>query len=212
MKMEKKKKYNQRGFLKVKSPAMMKEYYNKPELTASTKQNGWIDTGDLAEIDENGFIFIYGRKTNSIKLQNGDYVYLFDIANKIKENDFIDDVVVLKMPTIDNDNNLVAHIVWDESVSSDDKKSYIELLNKQLDNFLPNEIKVSAYAEHDIMLPYSPTTLKKDMNKMAKQSSGYVQVIDGNMHNIEFILNENGKYLKKCAIIVKDKVKSLTRK
>lgn len=205
-------KYNQRGFLKIKSPAMMKEYYNKPELTLLTKQNGWIDTGDLAEIDENGFIFVYGRNTNSIKLQNGDLVYLFDIANKIKANEFIDDAVVLKMPTINNDNNLVAHIVWSKNVSIEDKQFYIEILNKQMDELLPNEVELSAYAEHDVMLPYSPTTLKKDMNKMSKQSSGYVQVIDGNMYNIEFILNENGKYLKNCAIIVKDRVKSLTRK
>lgn len=47
--------YNKRGELWAKSQSAMKCYYNKPELTAKTKVDGWIHTGDLAEIDENGF-------------------------------------------------------------------------------------------------------------------------------------------------------------
>ena len=204
--------YNQRGELRIKSNSAMKEYYNKPELTKQTKVNGWICTGDLAEIDDNGFIYIWGRVKDSIKLQNGNELHLFDVANKIKENEFIDDAIVLSMPTEENCNNLVAHIVWSGSPSENDKQTYIETMNEQLDKFLPSDVEVSAYSEHDIMLPYSPTTLKKDKNKMSSQTSGYVQVIDGKLNNIEFILNENGKYSQKCAIMIKDRVKSLRRK
>ena len=204
--------YNQRGELRIKAKSSMKCYYNKPELTAETKVDGWIKTGDLAEIDDKGFIYIWGRVKDSIKLQNGNELYLFDIANKLKENEFIDDCIVLSMPTEENENNLVAHIVWSDTVASEDKKTYIELMNEQLSSFLPDEVQVSAYSEHDIMLPYSPTTLKKDKNKMAKQTTGYIQTIDGEINNIEFILKENGKYSQKCAIIEKDRVKKLKRK
>ena len=78
--------------------------------------------------------------------------------------------------------------------------------------YLPNDIELSAYAEHDIMLPFSPTTLKKDKSKMSQQLTGYYQLIDGKMHSIEYILNSNGNYTKKCDIIVKDRVKTLNRK
>ena len=92
------------------------------------------------------------------------------------------------------------------------KKDFIEQLNDQLSDIYTEDIKVSAYSEHEGMLPYSPTTLKKDKNRMSKQTSGYVQVIDGELNNIEFILNDNGKYSQKCAIIKKDKVRNLKRK
>ena len=204
--------YNQRGELRIQSKSAMKEYYNKPKLTNEVKVNGWIKTGDLAEIDERGFQYIWGRVKDSIKLSNNTEIYLFDIANKIKENDFIDDAIVLSMPTEENDNNLVAHIVWNDQALLGDKKNYIEIMNEQLRGFLPNGVEVSAYSSHDTMLPYSPTTLKKDKNKMSKQTKGYVQVVDGKLNNIEFILNENGKYSQKCAIIEKDKIRSLFRK
>ena len=204
--------YNQRGELRIKSKSAMKGYYNKPELTAKTKVDGWIRTGDLAEIDNNGFIYIWGRVKDSIKLFDKQELHLFDVANKLKENDFIDDAIVLSMPTEENENNLVAHIVWSDIASEELKQEYIEKMNEELIKFLPNGIEVSAYSEHEVMLPYSPTTLKKDKNKMSKQTSNYIQVIDGEMHNIEFILNESGKYSQKCAIMIKGKVKSLTRK
>ena len=204
--------YNHRGELRIKSKSAMKEYYNKPELTAQTKVDGRILTGDLAEIDENGFIYIWGRVKDSIKLSDGQELHLFDVANKLKENDFIDDAIVLSMPTEENDSNLVAHIVWTDNVLEEEKKEYIRVMNEQLSAFLPNEVKVSAYSFHDVMLPYSPTTLKKDKNRMSKQTTGYIQVIDGQVNSIEYILNKNGKYSQKCAIIDERKVKSLKRK
>lgn len=203
--------YNQRGELWVKTQTGMKEYYNKPELTAKTKVDGWIHTGDLAEIADNGLIYVWGRMNDTINLDN-DKVYYFDIANKIKANDFISDAVVLPMPTEENDNNLVAHIVWDDSVSKDDEQAYIEIINYELRKFLPSEITVSAYYIHDTKLPVSPTAFKTDKIKMAGETTGYVQVIDGKMNDVEFILNNSGKYSQKCAIIDNEKIKILKRK
>ena len=204
--------YNQRGELRVKSNSQMKEYYNKPELTSKAIVDGWICTGDMAEIDENGFLYIWGRFSNCIKSNNGINIYLFDIENMLRQNDFIKDVMVLSIPTNENVNNLVAHIVWNDNVLEDSKEQYIEIMNCQLRKYLPNDIELSAYAEHDVMLPYSPTTLKKDKSKMSQQTAGYYQLIDGKMYSIEYILNSNGNYTRKCDIIVEDKVKTLNRK
>ncbi len=204
--------YNQRGELRVKAKSQMKGYYNKPELTEQSLVDGWVKTGDMVEIDDSGFLYVWGRLNGSIKLSDGKELYLFDIENKIRENNFIHDVVVLPMPTEENNNSLVAHIVWDNSVSENDKKYNMERMNKELERFLPSEVEVSAYYVHDLMLPYSPTTLKKDKNKMSKQTSGYIQVKDGKLHNVEFILNQNGRYTQKCDIMTGGKVKTLIRK
>lgn len=185
--------YNQRGELRVKSKSAMKEYYNKPELTDSIKKDGWICTGDLSEIDDKGYIYIWGRINDKLSLPTND-LYLFDVANKIKENNYIDDAIVLSMPTSENDNNLVAHIVWSDKFSIEEKKFNIEIINSMLKDYLPYGVELSAYLEHDIMLPYSPTTLKKDKNKMSKQTSGYIQVIDGKMNLVEFVINSDNKY------------------
>lgn len=204
--------YNQRGELRVKSKSQMKGYYKKYQLTRETIVDGWIKTGDIAEIDNNGFLYVWGRLTNSIKSNSGMEIYLFDIENLLRQNSFIKDVMVLLMPTYENKNNLVAHIVWNDFVLEESKKEYIEVMNNQLSNSLPKDIELSSYSEHDTMLPYSPTTLKKDKNKMSKQTTGYFQLIDGKMYSIEYILNSNGNYSKKCAIILKDKVKTFNRR
>ena len=184
--------YNQRGELYVKTKAHMKEYYNKPELTKSTLVDECIHTGDLAEIDEEGFLYIWGRIKDGIDLPNGEKLRLFDVANQIKDTDFIDDAIVLPMET-EEENTLVAHIVWDERITEEEKPLLLEKLNQKLQDYLPQNVSVVGYSFHEGMLPYSPTTLKKDKNKLSKQTTGYVQIVDGNLVNISFIA-KNGKY------------------
>lgn len=89
--------YNKRGEIWVKTKSAMKGYYNNPELTAQTKINGWIHTGDLAEIDENGFVYIGGRIKDAFEYGNNKTIYLFDVGYKILENEYIEDVIVLPM-------------------------------------------------------------------------------------------------------------------
>ena len=177
--------YNQRGELWIKSKTAMKEYYKKPELTAQTKIDGWIHTGDLAEIDENGFVYIWGRLKDTITLPDGREVFLFDIANKIKKNEHIDDAIVLSMPTENGGFKLAAHIVWNKPLNGKEKAECLSALNKTVEESFPEGIRIAAYAEHDGMLPYSPTTLKKDKNKMAKQTTGFFNVYNGKLISIE---------------------------
>lgn len=178
--------YNQRGELWIKSKSAMKCYYNKPALTKQTKVDGWIHTGDLAEIDENGFVYIWGRVKDAVTAPDGQEIFLFDVANKIKEKNYIDDAIVLPMPTTDGGFNLTAHIVWRESINEQEKTDCLTALNEAVDEAFPDGIRIAGYSEHDGMLPYSPTTLKKDKNKMSKQTSGYYQVVDGQLRAIHF--------------------------
>lgn len=187
--------FNQRGELWVKTKAAMKGYYNKPELTAQTKIDGWIHTGDLAEIDENGFVYIWGRVKDTVTDKQGNQLYLFDVAYKIKEKEFIDDAIVLPMKTNEETVSLVAHIVWNGNPTLDKQKQHIEELNASMKEYLPETISMVAYSVHDVMLPYSPTTLKKDKNRLSKQTDGYVQMIDGEMKDVEFTKTTDEEYL-----------------
>lgn len=177
--------YNQRGELWIRSKSAMKGYYNKPELTAQTKVDGWIHTGDLAEIDENGFIYIWGRVNDSIVLSNGRKVYLFDLANKIKELECISDAVVLKKPVENEPLNLVAHIVWSDEVEDDEKKAHLIRITQMIKQYEPN-LNLNTFAFHNNMLPYSLTTLKTDKNRMSKQLDGYVKVTGSEISTYTF--------------------------
>ncbi len=189
--------YGNRGELWIKSKSAMKGYYNKPELTSQTKVDGWIHTGDLAEIDENGFVYIWGRVKDTIEDKEGNKLFLFDIAYKIKEKQFIDDAIVLPMNTNESKATLVAHIVWSDMPTQDEQIRHIKELNVLMGDYLPASIDVVAYAVHDTMLPYSPTTLKKDKNRMARQTEGYVQVIDESLHQVKFERNKDDEYFLK---------------
>ena len=168
----------------------MREYYHKPELTAKTLVGEWLYTGDLAEIDENGFVYIWGRCNDTVALADGREIYLFDIANKIKEKAFIDDAIVLPIPSQGQAKQLAAHVVWTDKPSDAEKIQRITELNETLKDYLPGELAVFGYAEHEGMLPYSPTTLKKDKNKMSKQTTGYVQVVDGQLRTISLDITD----------------------
>ena len=177
--------YNQRGNLWIKGPTVFKGYYGKPELTEKSTENGWFKTGDMAEIDENGFVYVYGRTTDSIRISD-DIVYLFDIAFKLKETDIVDDAIVLNVPTSENKFNLVAHIVWNKNKENFNEQEAIEALNEIIKKEYGDKITISGYKVYDKMLPYSPTTLKKDKNKMASERDGYIQVIDKRIANVSF--------------------------
>jgi long-chain acyl-CoA synthetase len=72
--------YNQPGELQVKGPQVMKGYYNRPEETAKTIVDGWLNTGDMAMMSEDGFMQIVDRKKDMI-LVSGFNVY----PNEIEE-------------------------------------------------------------------------------------------------------------------------------
>ncbi len=183
--------YNTRGELWVNSKTAMKEYLFKPELTKKALVDGWIHTGDIASIDENGLLYIYGRHDDKITLSNNENIYLFDIADAMKKYDFISDAIVLSMPTTENKNNLVAHIVWDKTVKKNQKATYLDQINKDIKEAYNGLLEIGGYYEYPAMLPYSPTTLKKDKNGMASKTTGYVQAVDGELADVSYIKQQD---------------------
>ncbi|MGM0532376.1 MAG: AMP-dependent synthetase/ligase [Bacteroidota bacterium] len=84
------------GEVLVKGPNMMKGYYMHEDLSADlVDEDGWLHTGDMGKLDDNGYLFITGRKKNIFKTSSGTYVYPERIENKLKLSSFIEHVMVV---------------------------------------------------------------------------------------------------------------------
>lgn len=78
----------------VKGSSVMQGYYKMPEETAQTLEDGWLKTGDLGYVDEDGFVFLTGRKKNLIITPNGENVSPEEIENKLGEHRLVQEVLV----------------------------------------------------------------------------------------------------------------------
>ena len=83
------------GEILVKSPSVFKGYYNNPEATAETIQDGWLYSGDVGEIDEDGYLKITDRKKDIIVTAGGKNITPQYIENKLKFSPYINDAVVI---------------------------------------------------------------------------------------------------------------------
>jgi len=81
----------------VKSSGIMKGYYKNPEATAKAIRDGWLFTGDLGKIDEEGFIHIVDRKKDLI-ISGGENIYPVEIEDVIRRHPKVHDVAVIGIP------------------------------------------------------------------------------------------------------------------
>ncbi len=85
------------GELAVKGPGVMKCYYNDEAATNAVLRNGWLFTGDMAQEDEDGFIFLIDRKKDVI-ISGGENIYPVQIEDFLRQHDDIKDVAVIGLP------------------------------------------------------------------------------------------------------------------
>lgn len=84
------------GELLIRGENVMQGYHKEPAATAEIKSpDGWLSTGDLAALDEEGYLIIKGRKKESFKTNTGDYVNPSKIEQALKQSPFIEEAVVV---------------------------------------------------------------------------------------------------------------------
>lgn len=78
----------------VRGSSVMLGYYKMPKETKETLENGWLKTGDLGYVDQDGFVFLTGRKKNLIITKNGENVSPEELENKLGENRMVQEILV----------------------------------------------------------------------------------------------------------------------
>ena len=126
------------GELMIKGPCNFSGYYNDPVSTAAVLRDGWLYTGDIAEIDSEGFVYITGRKKELIVSSNGKKIYPARIESLFKTDPLINQVVLIgdKLPFVTALITINAQGM--ESLKDDldgHVKKTVAKVNKQLPSF-----------------------------------------------------------------------------
>ena len=128
------------GEVWIKGPHIMPGYWNKPEATAESITDGWLHTGDLGHVDEDGFLYITDRAKDMI-IRGGENVYSVEIENRLVEHPDILDAAVLGVPhpTLGEEVKAVVEVAAGCALTEADVKAWVA---ETLANF-----KVPAYVE-----------------------------------------------------------------
>jgi acyl-CoA synthetase (AMP-forming)/AMP-acid ligase II len=85
------------GELCLRGPNIIAGYWNRPEATAETFADGWLHTGDLARVDDEGFVYIADRAKDMV-IRGGENVYCAEVEAALFEHPAIDDAAVIGVP------------------------------------------------------------------------------------------------------------------
>ncbi len=107
------------GELIVQGPQVMKGYWNHPEETRQAIRNGWLYTGDMAKMDEEGFFYIVDRKKDMIKTV-GENVYPREVEEVLFQFPKVKDAVVVGLPDSFSVEIIKAYIVLNEGETVDE--------------------------------------------------------------------------------------------
>lgn len=132
------------GELAVKGPNVMLEYYENKEATEKVLKNGWFQTGDLARIDEEGYIFICGRKKSVIVLKNGKNIFPEEMETLINKEDGVEESFIFGKPISKdpNDIKIFVKIVYNkesfEGKTETEIKKYFNEKIKSINKTMPH--------------------------------------------------------------------------
>jgi long-chain acyl-CoA synthetase len=128
------------GELVVRGPQVMQGYWNKPEETAQALRGGWLHTGDIARMDEEGYFYIVDRIKDMIKTV-GENVYPREVEEVLFTHPKVKDVVVVGIPEEFKGEKIKAYIVLKDNVAASPEEM-IAYCREQLSKFkVPKEIE-----------------------------------------------------------------------
>ncbi|MFL5887689.1 MAG: AMP-binding protein, partial [Solirubrobacteraceae bacterium] len=85
------------GEVLMRGPVVMKGYWNRPDATADTLQDGWLKTGDMGTVDEEGYFFIVDRKKEMI-IRGGFNIYPRELEEVLYEHPAVREAAVVGLP------------------------------------------------------------------------------------------------------------------
>lgn len=114
------------GELWAKGPQIVSGYWNNPEATAETFVDGWIKTGDLARIDEEGFCYIVDRAKDII-IRGGENIYSSEVENVLYDHPAVTDAALVGIPhrTLGEEPAAVVHLAPGMSAGEQELKDWV---------------------------------------------------------------------------------------
>ena len=163
------------GELVVKGSSVMLGYYEDEKANKKSLQDGWFYTGDLAKIDEEGYIFICGRKKSVIVLKNGKNIFPEEMENLVNKIEGIKESFIFGKIQSNDENNIKINvkIVFDRDVIKDvykvekDEEIY-KVLSKKIKEV--NQTMPSYKAIRGMILTEEPL-IKTTTNKIKRQEN-----------------------------------------
>jgi len=175
--------YEQRGEIRVKTPSLTNGYVNDPKQNKARLQSGWLHTGDLGVLDANGRLFIYGRMAQHIEAESGEKVYLFDIANRLREDPAVKEALACRLAA--EDSPLVAHVVLKEGIK-ETKKEVLCRLDSLMSAFLPAGLHIEGYRLEHEQLKINIVG-KIDRHYYNHLLTDYLEIRNGELHTVHFL-------------------------
>lgn len=85
------------GIMCVRGAVVIKGYINRPEATAESIKDGWLNTGDIARVDDDGWVFIVDRAKDMV-IRGGENVYCSEVEAAIYHHDAVQEAIVFGVP------------------------------------------------------------------------------------------------------------------
>ena len=125
------------GEIAAKGPNIMLGYYNDEAKTSEVFEDGYFKTGDYGYMDDEGFVFITGRKSDVIVLRNGKNIYPQELEFLISKLPYVTECMVFSREKTKTDTLLVAKIVYDRDLiekefPGENKEKYKDLIFEQI--------------------------------------------------------------------------------
>jgi long-chain acyl-CoA synthetase len=114
------------GELWARGPMIVRGYWNKPEATAECFVDGWVRTGDLARLDEEGFLFIVDRAKDMV-IRGGENIYSVEVENALYAHPAVTDAAVIGLPhkTLGEEPAAVVHLAPGESATEAELRDWV---------------------------------------------------------------------------------------
>src|SRR5690606_11289000 len=114
------------GELWARGPMVVKGYWNNPEATVATFVDGWVRTGDLARLDEEGFCYIVDRAKDMI-IRGGENIYSSEVENVLYDHPAVTDAALIGLPhpQLGEEPAAVVHLAPGSTASEEELQRWV---------------------------------------------------------------------------------------
>ena len=172
------------GELIVKGPSVMLGYYDNEEATNEVLKDEWFYTGDLARIDDEGYIFISGRKKSVIVLKNGKNIFPEEMEHLVNKIEGVQESFIFGKKQSDDVNDIKINvlIVFDRAVVKD---AYKVTTDEEIKKAISDKVKeinktMPRYKSIRGILLTEKSLIKTTTNKIKRQAN--LEAIESNKY------------------------------